>query len=316
MKLKSKLGLALAIFIAVIIALCVFMILFMPRERFHIGFYGFAKLRHTTNLNIDNKTTLDITAYSDSLYFQRSSSDELVIKEYYASSTKKASIQNDGQTVTFRGEQHINMMVFGAINEKIVVYLPKNFSGNIRVSLSSGTIKSDLDFVAENLSFEATSGTINLRKLTADNINVRASSGSIKLDEVIGNAIVKVNSGTIRINGLVGLAEVDASSGGINVTDIRGGISARASSGTIKLEVSELLADINASTTSGSVNIRLPMNSAFNFSAETTSGTIRTNFDKNLSINSRKNNANGTVGSNPVHNVTARASSGSVRVNN
>jgi len=316
MKLNSKLGLALAIFIAVIVALCVFMIIFMPRERFHIGFFGFAKLRHTTNLNVDNKTTLDITAYSDNLYFQRSSSDELIIKEYYASSTKKASIHNDGQTVTFRGEHHINMMVFGAINEKIVVYLPQNFSGNIRVSLSSGTIKSDLDFVAENLTFEATSGTINLRKLTAGNINVKASSGSIKLDEVIGNAMVKVSSGTVRINRLVGLAEVDASSGGIRVMDIKGGISARASSGTVKLDVTELLADVNAATTSGSINIKLPMNSNFNFSAETTSGTIRTNFDKNLSFNSRKNTANGAVGSNPVHNVTARASSGSVRVDN
>ena len=313
MNIKSKLGLALVIFVAIITVLSIFMILFVPRNSFYIG-PGLARLRHTTSFNINNNTTLDMTAYSDNIYFLYGNNDELVIKEFYASSSKKASIQHSGQTVTFRGEQQFNMMMFGAINEKIEVYLPRNFNGDIRVNISSGTIRSDINMVADSLSFESTSGTIRLNKLTANNINVRASSGSIRIDEINGNATVRASSGTIKINRLVGIAEVETSSGTISVMDVRGGVAAKASSGSVKVGVIELLANISATTTSGTVTLELPRSSAFKFSADTNSGTIRTDFDNNLTFNSRKNSASGDVGENPVYTVYAKASSGSVRV--
>ncbi|MCL2718561.1 MAG: DUF4097 domain-containing protein [Lachnospiraceae bacterium] len=277
---------------------------------------GNASLRHTTNLSIDEKTALDITVSSDNIYFLQSDSNELIVKEYYGNSARKADIRQSGQTVTIRSEQHINLFSFGfgMISDRIEIYLPKNYAGNINAKASSGNIKSELVFVGDRLSFEANSGTINLNSLTAGKVNLRASSGSIKINEINGNSTVKANSGSITIDRIGGLADIDASSGTIRVDNISGGINAKANSGAIRIGITELKGDVSATTSSGSINLDLPSDSSFRFSADTSSGSIRTDFEGSLSFNSRGNSANGVVGSEPVYTVALKANSGGVRV--
>ena len=332
MNTNSKVWLAMGIFLAIIISLCIFMVLSMPRGRFYIG-PGTATLRHTTNLVIDSKTEIDLTAYDDNVHFLRSDSNELVIKEYYESAGKKADIRQTGNRVFIQGEQLIHLLSFGGMGEnRIEVYLPSDYAGNMEINLSSGTIKSDIDFSADKLSFKANSGNVNLRNLIAGNISIRVSSGSIYANELRGETMIKANSGTIKlgsvygavdvdvtsgsvnIGNLQGRANIDASSGSITVTNVVGSIRAKANSGTIKIGVSELAGDVNVTASSGSINIDLPKDSSFNFTADTSSGSIRTDFDNNLSFNSRGNFASGTVGNNPVHSVKLDTKSGSVRV--
>lgn len=310
---NSKVWLAMAIFLGIIVILSIFMILFMPRGRFYIG-GGDANLRHSVNIKIHEKTQIDLTAYSERIFYLKNDSDELIIKEYYRSKTKKADINVSEQAVRIRCDQDVNLLVFGNIHDRIEIYLPQNYRGNLSASVSSGDIRSELHFTAERLSFEANSGALSLGHLNADSIHLRASSGSIRVAGINGEATVKANSGSISIDRLTGFADVDASSGSIRVNDITGGITAKANSGTIRIGILELSGDVNAAVSSGSINIDLPTDSGFKFSANTSSGSIRTDFDSSLSFNERRNNASGTVGDNASYTVTAKANSGSIRV--
>lgn len=330
---NAKVWLAMGIFLGAILVLCIFMVLSMPRGRFYIG-GGNAMLRHTENMKIDERTALDLVAYSENIYFLRSDNDELIIKEYYRSATKKADIKKNDQAVTIRCEQETNIMVWGmgTANERIEIYLPQKYAGNVKIAVSSGAIKSDVHFTGERLSFESSSGSISLQDLIADNVSIKASSGSIKADGIMGDTTIKTNSGTIKVDGikgdatvnassgsvtinrLEGLADIHTSSGSVKVFSVIGGVTAKASSGTVRIEVAELKGNVNVTSSSGSVSIDLPKDSAFKFSAETSSGSIKTDFDASLSFNSRGNSANGTVGGDTNYLVSAKASSGTVRV--
>jgi DUF4097 and DUF4098 domain-containing protein YvlB len=348
---NKKVWFAMGIFLGAILILCIFMVLSMPRGRFYIG-GGNAMLRHTENIVIDEKTALDLTAYSENIFFLQSDSDELVIKEYYHQATKKADIRKSGNSVTIRCEQEYGILSWGMgkENDRIEIYLPAHYAGSMNVKVSSGAIKSDLNFTGESLSFASNSGSIHLNDLTAAAVNIKASSGSIKaadiagaatvksnsgsvaisriegpadinsssgsikIGELKGDATVKANSGAITIEGLEGLADIEASSGSIKVFGVIGSVTAKANSGAVRIEVDELKGNVSATTSSGGVNIDLPKNSAFQFSAETSSGSIKTDFDASLSFNSRGNKASGTVGGDAAYLVSAKANSGSVKV--
>ncbi|MCL2051409.1 MAG: DUF4097 domain-containing protein [Lachnospiraceae bacterium] len=314
MKNNIKIGLAMAIFLMAVFVFCIFMIMYMPRGSFYIGGAN-AALRHTTNIRITEKTSLDVSAFSENIYFLKSDTDELIIKEYYRNKNKKADLRHSDQTVTIRGEQQINISILGFVaGERIEIYLPENYAGNIKASISSGNIKSDFNFMAQQLSFEANSGSISLNSLTAGNINVRASSGTIRIIELIGDAEIRANSGSIVIDRIDGFLDVNASSGTVRIANLSGGIKVQSNSGSIRISVKELDGNISATASSGSINIELPKDSAFNFSANTGSGRVRTDFDSSLSYNSRGNSANGTVGTAPEYDVIVKANSGSVRV--
>jgi DUF4097 and DUF4098 domain-containing protein YvlB len=317
MSSNSKVWLIMAVFLAVIISFCGFLIMFFPRGGFmNFSFFNIdgGTLRYTTTLSIGADTSIDLRAYSENIFYLQSDNDDLIIKEYYNDGRRRADINQSGQSVTIQSERQ-NSISFGfGKAERIEVYLPKNYVSKITTNVSSGNIRSDLDFTGSWISHETSSGNITLAMLSAPTINLRASSGNIRVASAIGDVSAKTSSGTIRIEEVKGFLNANASSGAITIGRLSGGAELNSSSGNIRIDITELKGDIYAKASSGSVTVEIPSHAAFNFSADTNSGSIRKNFDNSLSFNRKGNQATGTVGSESPYALTLRASSGNIRV--
>lgn len=198
--------------------------------------------------------------------------------------------------------------------------IPNNITAdNLSISSSSGSIKLGGYVTANDLSAKATSGSIrSSMDIKVDgNINLNTSSGSIHVDKDITakEIYVGTSSGGIRLENVnVEEYDLESSSGSIKVNSISGGCSAKASSGGIHLALANPNGDIYINTTSGSIKVALESSLQFNLTAQTASGGIRTNFATQK--NERGNQAIANIGDNPTVSITAKASSGGIRIEN
>lgn len=179
-----------------------------------------------------------------------------------------------------------------------------HFDGSIKAkvisaSTTSGSIRSTMDMTAEeDIELNTNSGSIHTdRDITAKQIMANTSSGGLNMDNVYVDSY-----------------ELQCLSGSIRIDKITGEGHAKTSSGSIHLTLESPKGDIYLNSSSGSINLNLEPTLQFTLTAETTSGGIRTSFPANK--NERGNYATANVGDNPTVNIIAKASSGSISVEN
>jgi hypothetical protein len=118
-----------------------------------------------------------------------------------------------------------------------------NCSGDINLNTSGGSISAaDLD------------GTIDLT----------TSGGSISLDNLKGNTRAITSGGSIKATELRGESTVKTSGGSITLREIYGTLDAATSSGSLDAEIMELGKSLDLSVSSGSMNVRMPLNKGMN----------------------------------------------------
>ena len=232
------------------------------------------------------------------------------------------------------------------------VWLPASYKGELALATSSGDITSEMDLVLErDLSAASTSGEITMPDVTAGNVSLASTSGNVNVEAITGNAQIGTTSGDITVQHIDGNAALSATSGNAKIMEGSGDRSASTSSGDVtidgadgswqiyttsgevrvkgqndngsiettsgdvSLEVVELSGTLDINTSSGSVNMKLLQDSAFDFSADTASGNIDTFFDDDLKFSKRGNSAQGTHGQNPQGNsIRIGTTSGDVRI--
>ena len=195
------------------------------------------------------------------------------------------------------------------------------------------------DITASNVSLASTSGNVRIENIetdtngTAGDINIATTSGEITVQHVDGNAVfsstsgnakimegsgersVSTSSGDIMIDGADGFWKIHSTSGEVWVKGQNDNGSIETTSGDVSLEIVELSGTLDVNTSSGSVNMKLSQDSAFNFSADTASGDINTFFDDDLHFSKRGNSAKGIHGQNPQGNsIRIGTTSGDVRI--
>ncbi len=319
MKNNKGIWIGAVVFILVMAVLCACIVLLTPSgagSYMMIG--GSAALRNTTELEVAEGTELELTTYSDNIYFYESNNNQLVIKEYYKIDNKNvlAEITRTDNKVIVQGTKKTTLSLFGWFGDgdRIEIYLPAGYISKIQTSVSSGNIRSELAYAGKEFSLEAKSGNITWNSIQAETIQLKTSSGNIRVEYAAGETTAKANSGNITIERADGFVTAGASSGNVKVLEAIGGADINISSGNAHLEVIELKNNINVSTSSGNIKIQVPSDSEFTFRADTNSGNIDTTFDEKLSYNKRGNSATGTVGGNPEYEIVAKASSGNVKV--
>jgi hypothetical protein len=165
-----------------------------------------------------------------------------------------------------------------------------NCSGDIDLTTSGGSISaSDLD------------GTIDLI----------TSGGSISLDNLKGNTKAVTSGGSIKATELRGESMVKTSGGSITLREIYGTLDAATSAGSLDAEIMELGKSLTLSVSSGSMNVKMPMNKGMDLdcSAQRVNMGTLTNFDGEVDKSYVKGKANG--GGIPVK---MRVSSGNLTV--
>ncbi|MBD5513575.1 MAG: DUF4097 domain-containing protein [Lachnospiraceae bacterium] len=188
----------------------------------------------------------------------------------------------------------------------------KQLAGETNIVSTSGYVNAET--ITGNVQIETTSGDITVQHLDG-NVTVGSSSGCAKIMEGKGERSVSTSSGDVLIDGSEGLWKIQTTSGEVCVKGQNDNGSIDTTSGDVSLEIVELNGTLDINTSSGSVNMVLMQDSAFEFRADTTSGDIDTFFDDDLKFSKRGNNAQGTHGQNSQGNsIRIDTTSGDVRI--
>jgi len=194
---------------------------------------------------------------------------------------------------------HFFNIGFGSSRREIRVYVPHDSLDSLDITVSSGRIQAD-DINASQINAQVSSGNIQMENITADRLILQSTSGNVRINNAVfsyGN--IRTTSGNLRLADVTydSLRAV-ATSGGVRVEGAR----PRASS------------DTHLSTSSG--NVQFDTNArrdSFSFDLSVSSGNIHVDGSRNRDGRQASQIAAATADGN--HRLTARASSGNIRVN-
>ena len=188
----------------------------------------------------------------------------------------------------------------------------KQLTGEPNIASTSGYV--NVETITGNAQIATTSGDITVQHIDGNAV-FNSTSGNAKIMEGGGGRSVSTSSGDVTIDGADGSWQIYTTSGEVRVKGQNDNGSIETTSGDVSLEVVELSGTLDINTSSGSVNMKLLQDSAFDFSADTASGNIDTFFDDDLKFSKRGNSAQGTHGQNPQGNsIRIGTTSGDVRI--
>lgn len=304
------------IFVCVAIGICFESVQYTNTRDFRTAAFvwgmGGAKLSEVYEFDVDEIHEINIAYSSENLVFYKSETNQIVIKEYFYGNRKSTQLEIIGETLHIRNEVP-TIVFFGWISERVEVYLPESYVGDLKATTKSGNIKIEEIGEIKELKVSASSGNITCKEVKADSIHASASSGNITFGKAQGKRHFTASSGNIKVMAGEGDTYADAKSGNITIEDISGELSAFASSGNIKADFIQI-GNIDVKTSSGNIKLGIPKDSEFSYEASANSGIIRTDFDEFLSYNKKKNQANGMCGENAEFVIRTKASSGNTRV--
>ena len=167
----------------------------------------------------------------------------------------------------------------------IEIERPLSARTDIEISASSGEINIDGGLFADTIKVSASSGDIDLYNVDADELKVNTSSGDISIKKFTGGTgSLQSTSGDIKANDFASeYAEFNSTSGEISVKKLDCDyFDAKTTSGGISLELeSAPAATSSLESTSGDVELYLPMRAKFSVDVSCSSGTFRDKFNNN-----------------------------------
>ena len=200
-----------------------------------------------------------------------------------------------GNKLNIKVKTQNNYFGHTSISLKLDVYVPVDYSDDLRIKSSSGDININ-DLKLNNLTCNLSSGKLNLSKLTVNDFVFGVSSGSLIASDLHTKS-----------------SELEASSGKILIDRFTGDLKAQASSGDIKIKYSEFNNNADVTVSSGRIELTLPEDSEFKLSAKASSGDITCEFPITVTEKQKDNLLEGVVKSDN-NEITLKSSSGDIKV--
>ncbi len=295
----------------------------------------------TEKINIENNeeqsvqlvNTIKINVFSlDVVFFPSNNTIEakVVTTRYKKQIRSTITTERVGDELIIKQERPNWFIPFLTLFERLEVYLPVNYNGNLDVNSFSGKINISHEATFNYLGFKAISGNIEMTNIKCNSYALNSVSGNINIDVLIGDGSMKCTSGNITIDKIFGtLHNFKLTSGNLKIRDMTGKINAKVTSGNTnissfngsgfietfsgnnKIELCTLSGDCEFSATSGNVVIYVSKNISFNFECRCHSGSIKSEFE--CFYNKKGNHANATVGINPEYKLLAQTASGNIK---
>lgn len=259
---------------------------------------GEAKLVNSKKISGEAVNEVYIDYGSDNIRIYESDSSDILIKEYLRTNNRsaKADIEETKGKVSIKAGRRKNHFFSFGVSSHVDVYLPKEYKESLIINNKSGSIKLDTYFELKSIKTNQKSGSLKINQLKAEEMTFNVTSGSISGEEIEAKEIIaNSNSGSIKLNKVIGNANM------------------KTTSGSIKTSFKSIDSFVNTETTSGSIKLGLPKNLSFELVAKVNSGSIRTDFDDELSKSDKK--VSGTIGTGELKSITAKATSGSIKIN-
>ncbi|MCL2522459.1 MAG: DUF4097 domain-containing protein [Erysipelotrichales bacterium] len=125
-------------------------------------------------------------------------------------------------------------------DERVTVFLPASFNGDLNIQTRTGSIRSSDTFNLRNVVITATTGSIFLSNITAESLQIVASTGSINLTNIDLNGSLRTTNttGSVRLNNVDAYnIEVTANTGSVTFDRVKSETSVKidTTTGTIRL---------------------------------------------------------------------------------
>jgi len=222
--------------------------------------FSFFKYETVGEYEFDQKEIHSIKANfkSDEIEIKKSESNSVKVIEKIRGKGKKLDYSLSGGVLNLASKS-LESINFSGL--KVELYLPPKIYDEIDIKIASG--EAYIDNVSVNkMTINISSGRLNFSNFEADEINAECLSGNIKGEGV-----------KVKDNRLV------TASGSIDVSGELNTINAECKSGNIDIETHIQPEELNVSTGSGNIEIKIPDNEGFEISHNVASGNFKSNFD-------------------------------------
>jgi len=150
------------------------------------------------------------------------------------------------------------------------------------VASSNGSLR--VEDVEGDAHLATSNGSVHLARIRG-NVDAHSTNGSVEVDDVNGSMSFRTSNGTVRAENASGAFQAETSNGGVHVhlkdTEVGHPIKLWTSNGGVDLQLdSPRQNDVVATTSNGSVTVRLP--NGFNASlhaATNSTGSVRSDFE-------------------------------------
>lgn len=299
---KRMIKLTIAILVVIIILLIAVLVRGTKYGDSFMIIKGSSKLQKQETMSIENCSEINFLDYSGSdIEIQTTEDSKLkVVQTAYnkINDDEKFTIGKSINEINIKCDterRSFNLFNF-RFNEKIYLYIPKNYEKDLIIEDSSGNIKFLSAMKLDELRYTGHSGNIKSNySIDAKKASFKLSSGNIELEKLKFNEYdVDSHSGNVYINSISGSGKISNRSGNIRIlyADIKDYSRFEASSGNIRLNV--------------------PNNLSFEFNGSYSSGNIKTNFPTDKDDDERT--VLGKVGNGPYKKLDANISSGSIEI--
>ncbi len=185
------------------------------------------------------------------------------------------SIRNISGNVTVRGYDGQDVLVTGYKEgrDRDKVTIEESLSGN---NLSIRTRQPEPCNCQVSVRFEVTVP----RTISYKFDSITSLSGNVLVSGVIGEINAKSVSGNVSVRNASGPVEATSTSGNVSVDEITGTVNAKSVSGNVDVTILQLSGarDMDFSSVSGNVHVRLPASLDAEVKMSTTSGNVKTDF--------------------------------------
>ncbi len=200
-----------------------------------------------------NKIVVDTDTYDVNFYYHDDDRIKITVK---GAEDDNADIytKDDTLNINVKSKDRIGIFVFNFINNKIDIYLPRNYDLPINVVARTGDVK----FKEESNSvfnIKLTTGDIYLRN--AKDSDLKVTTGDITITESFNTGSLKTTTGEINVNKATGRMDFKTTTGDITVKkiDLTDNSNIKATTGDVKIDkVNDIY--ITADSSTGDVKIK------------------------------------------------------------
>lgn len=200
-----------------------------------------------------NKIVVDTDTYDVNFYYHDDDRIKITVK---GAEDDNADIytKDDTLNINVKSKDRIGIFVFNFINNKIDIYLPRNYDLPINVVARTGDVK----FKEESNSvfnIKLTTGDIYLRN--AKDSDLKVTTGDITITESFNTGSLKTTTGEINVNKATGRIDFKTTTGDITVKkiDLTDNSNIKATTGDVKIDkVNDIY--ITADSSTGDVKIK------------------------------------------------------------
>jgi lia operon protein LiaG len=285
------------------------------------GTRGAAAIDVTRTETLAGADTLTVGTSSEDVTVIEGTGDQVTARLHGNAAPQDAprlTVERSGTSVTVKVERTPAVLfAFGWRTLRLDVTVPSAWKGALSVTTASGNVDVSAHAFA-GLTLGSTSGDIVVQSAKAGTASFRSTSGAITLRAMTADSVtIHTTSGDIRAQGLTAAAsDVSSTSGEVRLDAVTGTLAAHTTSGDLRATFAAAPAQVDAGSTSGNVDLKLPPDAQFTLDARATSGDIRCRFPITISTSSRGGGNHalaGTVGTGTGQ-VTVRTVSGDITV--